>query len=151
VLSNVLLGALERVAARQVIVQVASRLAEKARIGVFEHVAILQEESEQRREVIDLHVAIHIGGRKTDSATLHGLAQHLEIVEPQDRMLAGRRRADGPGAAIGKNDCQRAVAWLAKHGNANTFDEPRRKTSPRRNAGIAVFYCCLSHWAGESN
>ena len=90
-LGDVLLGAFERVAARQVVVQVARGAAEEAGIGLLEHVAVLQEEAEQRGEVVDLDVAVHVGRGKADGAALHGFGQHLEIVEPQNRMFAGRR------------------------------------------------------------
>jgi hypothetical protein len=59
--------------------QVAGRLAEQARIGLLEHIAVLQEKTEQRGEVIDLYIAIHIGRGKAHRATLHGLGDHPEI------------------------------------------------------------------------
>src|SRR5690606_23958281 len=101
VLGDVLLGALERVAARQVVVQVRRGLAENAGIGLFEQVAILQEEAEQGGEVINLDVAVHVGGGKADGAAAQGLAEHPEILEAKNRMLAGR----------GTTERSRAPVW----------------------------------------
>jgi hypothetical protein len=147
VLGNVLLGAFERVAAGQVIVQVSRGATEETRIGVLEHVAVLQEEAEQRGQVIGLDVPCHVGRSKADGAALHGFAQHAEVVEPQHGVFAGRGIADGARAAIGKDNGQRAVTRLADQLHADPFHCPGGKAGPRRNAGIAGFCYGLRHRA----
>ena len=59
----------------------------------------------------------------------------------QAGLFAGGRVADRTGAAIGENNCQRAVAGIADHGDADTLDGPGGKPGPQGYAGIGGIFC----------
>src|SRR5688572_24440794 len=133
------------------VMQIPRCLAEKTRIGLLEGIAVLQIETEQRRQIIDFDIAVHIGGGKTDSTALHGFAEHAEIVEAQHRVPAGRRIANGTGAPIGKYHRYGAMFWMADKGRTDRVHEPGNEPRPRSHAGAGIVYCCLVHWPQRSN
>ncbi|MNL07586.1 hypothetical protein D3C87_1282670 [compost metagenome] len=150
-LGNVLLRAFERIATRQVIMDVARGLPEEALVGAVEHVAILQEEAEKRRQVIRFNVAIHIGRSEANRAALHGLGNDLEIVEAQRCVLAGIPLPHRTRPPVGEDDGERAVAWIADEGHPHLLHQPGGKMRPRRSAGSCLFDGCFCHFAAWSN
>jgi hypothetical protein len=114
---------LERVAPAHMVGEVRGGTLEDAHARTAEHVPVLEEKSEQRREVVNLHIAIHISGRETDRAASHPLGNHTEIVELQDRMRSGRRTAHRARATVGQNHRQCSEFRIADQPDTHPFHE----------------------------
>src|SRR5690606_7159411 len=132
---NVLPGALFAVVPREMVGKVVAGATEGAGLAVLgriEHVAGLQEIAEQRREVLDLDVAVDVGLREADGAAAQGLGDDAEVVDVQHRMLAGARRAEGARLAVGEVDGDRAMPRAADQMLADPRREGRREARPKR-------------------
>ena len=145
VLGNVLLGAFLRVASRHVVGEVMGRALEQARIGAVEHVPVLEEEAEQRGQVINLDIAVDVGSGKAHRAAPHCRANHLEIVELEHRMQPARRIAHGAGAAVRQDDGYRPVTGLPQQGESNQLGQPRRHARPDRQSARSLFDGGFTH------
>ena len=144
-LGNVLLAAFLRVGARHVVGHVVRSTPEQAGIGTVEHGAVLQEEAEQRREIVDLDVAVDIGRRKAQRAPAHRLADDFEVLELEHRMEPIGRRADSAGAPIGKHHRHRAVRRIANKRQAHPLEEAGHDVRPHGRAARGLFYGRFAH------
>lgn len=133
------------------ILQIGSCLAEEAWICFVERIAILQEEPDQGREVIDLDIAVHVSRSKSDRPPLYRLAQDAEIFEAQNGMFASGRVADGPRAAIGQDNRDAPVLGVTQQLYSGKLQGPGGKTGPQRNAGIGLVYYGFIHGAAVSS
>src|SRR5690606_21303309 len=103
-------------------------------------------------KVVDLDVAVHVGGGKADGAAAHGLAEHPEVLEAKNRMLAGRGTTERSGAPVWQDHGHGPMLGIPQHARAHRIQYPRGKAGPERASGTRIVYCSLAHrTAGSSS
>src|SRR5690242_20386453 len=102
--------------------------------GAFGHelVAVLQEVTEKRREIVDLDIAADIGVGEPDRAPPKGFGNGREVVDDHARMLAGARPAKGLRFPIGEGDGHGAATGPTDQALAEPGGDGRYQIAPQR-------------------
>src|SRR5690606_4022945 len=107
------------------------RATEKTGIGGVKHVPVLQEVAKYCSQIVDLDVAVDVGGGEADRAAAHRLGDDPEVLQRHDGVLAGGGVADGARPSVGEFDGEGAVARPPDQLYAEPLGHPRDEAGPQ--------------------